>query len=581
MASGDVAGNVKVWDCVGEGVTKGMWAGKAISRKDSGLTVSAGDYAIIAGRINDLAWDGDSQRIIAVGAGKERMGHCISADSGNSVGEISGHAGQINSVSIRPTRPLRAATGSDDTSIVFYHGAPFKFNTSLRGQHDRFVFGTAFSPDGASLVSVGADRRVWLYDGKTGEVRKQLGEGVHTGSVLAVSWAADSKRFVTASADQTVRVWDVEAGKNTQTWRMGEEGAVSIGDQQVGVVWPKGRSDGLIVSVDLDGNLNYLVEGSPRPTRVVCGHQKNVTAATIGGDSTLWTGSSEGRVCAWDLSSGVASRITGEKHTNYISGITCLSKESNSAGIYTAAWDDTLRTISPTNRSYRSAPTSLPGQPKGLTAAASNTVLVATSSSIELLFSSAPDSGLRSFPLKYSPTALAASGTTVAVGSDDKTLRIYTLSTSSPNTSTSSTEPLTLTAELRDATAPISALAFSPRADLLAAGTATGKIYVYKRSDDSNKNWTLLTSRWSAHTARVTGIAWRADGLAAASGSLDTSVCAWSVAEPGKRIAARNAHKDGVGGVVWEGEGEGEGERGRVVSFGADASLKVWRVEGI
>jgi len=87
VASGDVAGTVRVWDCKGEGATKG-------------------EYHIISGRINDLAWDGDSQRIIAVGDGKERFGHCITADSGNTVGEISGHSSQINAVSIRQQRPL-------------------------------------------------------------------------------------------------------------------------------------------------------------------------------------------------------------------------------------------------------------------------------------------------------------------------------------------------------------------------------------------------------------------------------------------------------------------------------------------
>ena len=175
-----MAGTVRVWDCKGEGVTKGEY--------------------YITRSINDLAWDCDSQRIIAVGDGKERFGHCITADSGNSVGEISGHTSQINTVAIRQQRPLRAATGSDDTSLVFYHGAPFKFNTSLRGQHNRFVYGVAFSPDGASLVSVGADKKIWLYDGKTGEVKAQIGGGEHKGSIFAVSWSKDSTHFVTSSA---------------------------------------------------------------------------------------------------------------------------------------------------------------------------------------------------------------------------------------------------------------------------------------------------------------------------------------------------------------------------------------------
>ena len=110
------------------------------------LTKEQGEYHIISGRINDIAWDGDSQRIIAVGDGRERFGHCITADSGNSVGEISGHSSIINSVSIRQQRPLRAATGADDSSLVFLHGAPFKFATKLSGLHKGYVYGVGFSP---------------------------------------------------------------------------------------------------------------------------------------------------------------------------------------------------------------------------------------------------------------------------------------------------------------------------------------------------------------------------------------------------------------------------------------------------
>jgi WD40 repeat protein len=166
-----------------------------------------GEYAIISGRIADLAWDGDSQRVIAVGDGRERFGHCFTADSGNSVGEVSGHSKVVNAVAIRQQRPLRAATVSDDSTMCFLHGAPFKFANKAAGLHKGFVMGTAFSPDGSILVTVGADRRIQLYDGKTGEPTKQVGEGVHTGSIFAVSWAKDSKQFVTASADQTVRMW--------------------------------------------------------------------------------------------------------------------------------------------------------------------------------------------------------------------------------------------------------------------------------------------------------------------------------------------------------------------------------------
>lgn len=535
MASGDVSGSVRVWDCAGEGATKG-------------------EYHIIAGRINDIAWDGDSQRIIAVGDGKERFGHCITADSGNSVGEISGHSSQVNCVSIRQQRPLRAATGSDDTSLVFYHGAPFKFNTSLRGQHNRFVFGTAFSPDGSVFASVGADKRIWLYDGKTGEPKAQIGDGVHTGSIFGISWAKDSKRFVTASADQTVRIWDPEAGKAIQTWRMGDEGVASIPDQQVGVVWPAGRSDGLVISVDLEGNLNYLVDGNPRPTRVVRGHQKNITAAGISG-STFATGSYEGRVLAWDLSTGLADKVEGASHSNYVAGITTPADLQSTSELYSVGWDDTLRSISVPDRIFTGEASELKFQPKGI-AATSDLVFVPSSDSIAVY---SHGSLSNSISLKYSPTSIAAHGSTVAVGGDDKLVHIYTLS----GTQLNDTEIV-----LRRATSPISALAFSPSGKRLAAGASNGKIYAYEASAD----WKLVTDRWSAHTARITCLAWDESEQYATSGSLDTNVMVWSTEDPGKRIKALNAHKDGVTGVAWE-------QATKVISAGGDASVKVWTVK--
>lgn len=528
-----------------------------------------GEYAIIAGRINDIAWDGDSQRIIAVGDGKERFGHCITADSGNSVGEISGHSSQINCVSVRQQRPLRAATGSDDTSLVFYHGAPFKFNTSLRGNHDRFIYGTGFSPDGSLLSSVGSDRRIWLYDGKTGEAKQQIGEGEHKGSIFGVSWAKDSRRFVTASADQTVKIWDVEAAKCVQSWRMGDEGVVSIPDQQVGVTWPAGRSDGLVISVDLEGNLNYLTEGSAKPVKVVRGHQKAITAAGFAPESkTLWTGSYDGRVRAWDTVAGTADKIDGESHSNYVNGLSASSAEGR---IYSVGWDDTLRTIDEATRSFTGSSLKTAGQPKGVAVSVSSSggktsTLVATPSTITI-YTDGQQAG--SLPVTYSPTSIAASGSTIAVGAEDKLVRLYTLSGSTLS-------PLT---DLTDANAAISTLAFSSStssssAPQLAAGLSNGKILVWTASSASAQEWQLVTSRWSAHTARVTCISWSADGKTAVSGALDTNVFVWSLAEPGKRVKALNAHKDGVGGVVWAGEG-------RVISCGADAAVKVWKVEGV
>ena len=527
---------MRVWDCKGEGATKG-------------------EYHIIAGRINDIAWDGDSQRIIAVGDGKERYGHCITADSGNSVGEISGHSGQINSVSIRQQRPLRAATGSDDTSVVFLHGAPFKYNTSMRGQHQKFVYATAFASDGSLLVSVGQDRRIWLYDGKTGEAQRQVGEGEHTGSIFGVSWAADSKSFVTCSADQTVKLWDVESGKVKHTWRIGGEG-VSIDAQQVGVVWPAGRTDGLVISLSLDGNLNYLYPDAPTPKKVVTGHQKNITAAALttkAGNSTIWTGSSDGKVRAWDVKTGTATSLDGEGPGNYVAAITPSADEKR---VYAAGWDDTLRTIDASTHTFLS-PSKLPGQPKGIATTSADSLVFVVTHDAPVSYTDGTETSRANLPTNGTPTALAASKDGVILALDDKSLHLYTHKL---------TDPKKLDVNL---TSPPSTLSLSPTESLLAIGTSNGGINVLKTSD-----WSVETTRWSAHTARVTSIAWSEDGARAVSGSLDTNVFVWSPKNPGKRVKAGNVHKDGVNGVVWIGGGV-------VASVGADGSVRTYRVEGV
>src|SRR5437870_11802505 len=81
---------------------------------------------------------------------------------------------------------------------------------TLRG-HDNAIYSLAFSPDGKRLASVSADQTVRLWNVEKGQEDRAL-KG-HTNQVLRVAFSPDGARLASASADNTVRVWSVASGE--------------------------------------------------------------------------------------------------------------------------------------------------------------------------------------------------------------------------------------------------------------------------------------------------------------------------------------------------------------------------------
>lgn len=104
-------------------------------------------------------------------------------DSGSSCGEISGHAKTVNAVSVRHQRPFKAISGSDDNTVILHTAVPFKYDKMI-SNHTRFVRDVAYSPSGDVFVSVGSDGKMFLYDGKTGELRSEVDRNGGTGTLV-------------------------------------------------------------------------------------------------------------------------------------------------------------------------------------------------------------------------------------------------------------------------------------------------------------------------------------------------------------------------------------------------------------
>jgi WD40 repeat protein len=420
------------------------------------------------------------------------------------------------------------------------------------------VHGVAFSPDGAYFVSVGADRKIFLFDGKEGTLKAEITdpEG-HKGSILSVSWNADSKRFVTASTDQSVKLWDAESQALVKTWTFGTAPG-SIQNHQVGVVWTP-RADGLIISLSLSGDLNYLLPDADAPIRIVQGHQKPLTALEVASEgTTLFTGSTDGRVCKWELSSGLASIVQGEGHTNVVTDFLEVAPNTLSS----VGWDDKLRLLDSSAGAFTSVSLPTEAQPKGLSRLSETTLVLLTTTELRIYSTtSTPPSLATAYKLTFAPTALATSFShdDIAVAGSDNKIRIFTYS---PSSGIGVKHTITLSRS------HATSMAFSPSGEYLAAGEAGGMLPLFSVAEGYEK----VTDRWAFHTARIEDVAWNVDGTHVATASLDTNVFVYSVKTPTKNAKFRNAHMGGVNRVRWVEGGNG------LVSVGNDGAVKKWEV---
>ena len=93
-----------------------------------------------------------------------------------------------------------------------------------------------YSPDGNFWASGGFDGKIFLYDGKDSELQCEIQEGdknAHGGGIYALSWAGNSRQFLSCSGDKSCKIWDVETKKSTTTFTIG----TTVEDQQVGCLW--------------------------------------------------------------------------------------------------------------------------------------------------------------------------------------------------------------------------------------------------------------------------------------------------------------------------------------------------------
>jgi len=524
VASSDVSGKVLIWDAVGA---------EHIIKLDKQSV----------GALADMAWSPDGQRLVVGGQGRERFGEAFMMDGGASVGEITGHAKPITAVDFRKDRPFRAVTASEDFKVNWFPGPPFKYEKSL-ADHTRYVNCVRISPDGAKMVTVGSDKKGFVYDGKTADKIGELSEtNGHQGGIYGVAWSPDSKRILTVSADKTAKIWNMDNYQVEKTFTFGSD----VNDQQLGCLW-QGND---LISISLRGDIIFLDENNvDKPKKVLYGHQKNITTLAVDpSNGKIFTGDFGGWLVEWNANNGDTAAWTGPAHTSQITQAVFNGDNK----LVTISIDDSVKISSIPHREW-GASVALGAQPLSVAAFKDSTV-VGTIESIVVL---GGNNILNKMATKYQVSAVAISpnGSEVAVGGSDNIIRLFSFNGGK----------LTETAQLTDHKGAITGLAYSTTG-LLAACDTNREVKVWK-----GKESVIPSGSWVFHNSRVEAVAWSPDNQHIASVGNDSQVIVWDSKDYNKKIIVKNAHQGVIKAVGWL-------DAATIFTAGQDLAVKSWTVK--
>jgi WD40 repeat protein len=158
------------------------------------------------GKVLAIAWSEDG-KWIATGS-EDKTAKLWDADNGKDTRTFKGPTRDVSCVAFSKDSGRLAMGSLDNTIYVWDLGSG---NELYKLNADEGVWAVAFSPDGSKLAAGGWSNVVQLWDMKNA---KEIGGlAGHSRTIVALTFNAAGDRIVTASVDQTVRVWDVAAAR--------------------------------------------------------------------------------------------------------------------------------------------------------------------------------------------------------------------------------------------------------------------------------------------------------------------------------------------------------------------------------
>jgi len=425
--------------------------------------------------------------------------------------------------------------------------------------HTANVLGVGLSRDGNTALSASEDNTLKVWDVESGrELRTLAG---HTNAVRGVALSADGRLAVSASEDNTLKVWEVESGRELRTL-IGHTNIV----RDVALT-PDGQ---VAVSASEDNTVKIWEVESGRELRTFDRHYEAVNSVAISDDGRVGVSASDDcTLKVWDVESG---RLLHALFNLWDDPVPCVAISGDGRLAVSPFSDGSLKVWDlGAGRELRS----LGGHGHG-----TYMFCVAFSADGRIAVSGAEDKTLKIWEVESGrelrtltghshvvrAAAVAPDGQRVISASSDKTLKVWETG--------SGRELWTLKGHI----GLVACVAIS----------RDGRLAVSASWDDTLKVWDLatgrevrtlrchpnegdVTTRWSSSWL-VSGAAISADGRVAVSASSDRTLRVWDLVT-GRELRALIGHSSSVNAVTVTPDGQ------RVVSASEDQTLKVWDLE--
>ncbi|GAA0247176.1 hypothetical protein GCM10010492_53500 [Saccharothrix mutabilis subsp. mutabilis] len=459
------------------------------------------------------------------------------------LGKLLGHSGAVSQLAFHRDGRTLLSVGRDQTLSLWDPGR--RVRTAALTDHHTWLTAAAVSPDGRTAVTGGEDTRLAVWD-LDRRVRVATMTGLAT-RVRDIVFSPDGNTLAT-TADNEVILWDMARHTRSATLS-GHAKAV-----QALAFSPDGRT---VATASADSTVIIWDVARSVALATLTGHTDGAYAVAFSPDgATLATGAGDTTATLWDVS----TRTRLATFTHHKSGLVMALAFSPDGRTLATAGDDTAVLLWDTR--HRVLRGRLTGPRTTVYTMAFNprtSMLAAGGEDGAILLWDPGQPAVAEHPTMVSAVAFSPDGGTIATTGGNQTTLWNTADRS-------------IRAVLTDGEVFTNAAAFSPDGHLLATATQPFPCCPDGAPGNTLTLWDLDTgtpTRRAGHTGQVLGIAFSPDGRRIATAGVDRSVLIWDSAT-GAVLKTLTGHAAAVNGVQFSPDGR------LLATASHDQTVKLW-----